>query len=148
MGRTNGEHLVARWGRWRRLSDAEARQATEEWRHALKVRQSVHLVRISRHQVTNERGQRGCSLVGVVFDEDAARIYHTRALMAEDIVHELLHVAQPSWPEEAVVGETNRLLWRDSSILMPRQVTIPATDARTPAHGSSPEASPLPTIET
>ena len=113
--------LIARWGRWRRLGDEEARQAAEGWRQALKVPQSVHLVRISRHQVTNERGQRGCSLVGVVYDEHAARIYHTRALMGEDIIHELLHVAHPSWPEEAVVAETDRLLRQEGGLRLGRR---------------------------
>ena len=102
--------LIARWGKWRRLSDREALQAAEEWRRALAVRQSVSLVRIARHQVMNERGRRGCSLVGVVYDDEAARIYHTRSLMTEDLVHELLHVANPSWPEEIVVQQTGALL--------------------------------------
>ena len=102
--------LRRRWGRWRRLSDAEAHTAAEQWRAALRVRQTVKLDRINRHQVMDERGRRGCGLVGVVYNEETARICHTRALIAEDLVHELLHVAHPSWTEDQVVSETNRLL--------------------------------------
>jgi hypothetical protein len=92
------------------LTDAQARRAVEEWRGALGVRHPVRLERIPSHQVTNERGLPGCSLVGVVCDAGAACLYHTRALTSEDIVHELLHVLHPSWREEEVVTETSRLL--------------------------------------
>jgi hypothetical protein len=102
--------LCRRWGRWRRLSDAEAHAAAEQWRGARRVRQTVKLDRINRHQVMDERGRRGCGLVGVVYNEETARICHTRALVAEDLVHELLHVAHPSWTEGQVVNETDRLL--------------------------------------
>jgi hypothetical protein len=104
--------LIRRWGRWRRLEDAEARHAAAAWRHHLGVLQLVHLQRLRRHQVTDERGRSGCSLVGVVYDAERVCIYHTRVLMAEDIVHELLHAAHPSWSEAAVVRETERLLAR------------------------------------
>ncbi len=102
--------LFARWGRWRRLSDGEAREAAEAWRRALGVRQRVTLERLSRYQVTGEDGRHGCSLVGVTWDPDQATIYHTRALTGEDLVHELLHVRHPHWSEDAVVSETARLL--------------------------------------
>src|SRR5690242_18792492 len=67
--------LIACWGRKRRLRDGEARPAAEEWRRALGVGQPVRLERIPCRQVTNERGARGCSLVGVVHDAETARIY-------------------------------------------------------------------------
>lgn len=104
------ETIIRRWGRWRRLSDSEAMRAVEAWRAALGVRQQVALVRVHRRQVTDDRGRTGCSLVGVVYNQEAAWIYHTRALMAEDIVHELLHAAHPLWGEAAVVAETDRIL--------------------------------------
>ena len=105
--------LIARWGRWRPLRDAEAREAAAAWGAVLGVAQQVRLERISRFQVTDHHGRRGCSLVGVVHDAHAACIYHSRALTAEDLVHELLHVAHPEWSEEAVVLETRRLLAGD-----------------------------------
>ena len=137
-----GRELLARWGRWRRLSDAEAQQAAVDWRVALGVRQSVRLERISRHQVVNERGRRGCSLVGVVYDEHTARIYHTRALTAEDLIHELLHVAYPSWGEEAVVLATTQLL---GAARRPRSEPVPRRAAsRAPARlHENPEPAPI-----
>src|SRR4051794_23064795 len=107
---------AARWSRWRRLSHVEARLAVEYWRGELGVAHSVRLERIRCHQVTNERGSAGCALVGVVCDAETACIYHTRALIPEDIVHELLHVANPTWPETAVVQETDRLFARQAEV--------------------------------
>ena len=103
---------AARWSRWRRLTPAEARLAVEYWRGELGVAHSVRLERIRCHQVTNEQGAAGCSLVGVVCGAETACIYHTRALTPEDIIHELLHVANPGWPETSVVLETDRLFAR------------------------------------
>jgi len=53
----------------------------------------------------------GHEFVGVVIDErlKIAKIYHTRHLMKDDIIHELLHVRFQSWPEEEVVVWTNKL---------------------------------------
>ena len=82
----------------------------ETWRRRLGVTQQVELVRISPRQVTGEKGQPGCSLVGVTYDAATAVIYHTRAVTIEDIVHELLHVAYPALSEAAVVAETARLV--------------------------------------
>lgn len=109
-GAFSREALLRRWGRWRRLSDEEAERAAEDWRRVLEVRQAVRLARVDRLQVTDHRGRRGCSLVGVVYNNEEACIYHTRALIAEDIVHELLHARHPQWSEAAVVAETDRLV--------------------------------------
>jgi hypothetical protein len=98
------------WRRWRRLPDLEAGAALATWREMLGVRQSVRLERVTPWQVTDSRGRRGCSLVGVVYDERAACIYHTRALTVDDLVHELLHVAHPGWSEAQVLSETEGLL--------------------------------------
>lgn len=134
------EELMARWGRRRRLGDEEARLAAGEWRRELGVRQAVALVRIARSQVANECGRRGCSLVGVVYDEQTARIYHTRALMSEDIIHELLHVAHPHWSEEAVVRETDRLMCQTTS-RHPAAASSPREPAPTPCTASTCAAS-------
>ena len=49
--------------------------------------------------------------MGVVIDDrlKIANIYHTRHLMKDDIIHELLHVRFQSWPEEEVVVWTKKL---------------------------------------
>ena len=80
------------------------------WREQLGVLQTVVTERISACQVVDECGCAGAELVGVVYDESLATIYHTRELSLDDIVHELLHVAHPAWTEQAVVTETSALL--------------------------------------
>lgn len=92
------------------MNDAEARRVAEAWRHRLGVRQPVYLERISRYQVIDSTGRAGRSLVGVSYNDREARIYHTRSLTVDDLVHELLHVAHPDWQEAQVVSETERLL--------------------------------------
>ena len=98
------------WSRRRRLRPAEHDAVIAFWRSYLEIPQEVRAERISPYQVTNERGRSGSSLVGVSHDETLAIIYHTHALTGEDIIHELLHVAHPDWPEETVVRETGRMV--------------------------------------
>src|SRR5437762_2497888 len=82
------------WGAGQRgLRPATAEVVIGWWRARLGVPQPVRTERISRFQVTGAAGRPGESLVGVRLDHETATIYHTRALTAEDIVHELLHVA-------------------------------------------------------
>lgn len=106
---TMGE-LIRRWGRLRPLPDTEAQAALGRWAEALGVGREVQLARVDRRQVTDHRGRRGGSLVGVTVREREATLYHTRRLMVEDLVHELLHVGFPHWPEGTVVEETARIL--------------------------------------
>ncbi len=101
--------LIKRWGRRRSLPDPVAQQAVAQWREFLAVQQVVRLERVGCGQVTDHTGRRGCSLVGIVYDAEAARICHTRLLNGEDIVHELLHASRPGWSELAVRRETDRL---------------------------------------
>jgi hypothetical protein len=105
-----GEGDGVSWSRTRRLDGAEVAGTIAFWRGRLGIGQRVGCERISPFQVTSASGRPGCGLVGVVYDAGAATIYHTRALTAEDIVHELLHVAHPPWTEAMVVAETERLL--------------------------------------
>jgi hypothetical protein len=63
-------------------------------------------------QVTDEWGQPGAELVGVVARPGGFTIVHTRPLGVEDIVHELLHVLRPDWPHEIVEEWTARLVAR------------------------------------
>lgn len=95
-----------------RLTPIRLRGVIAHCRVLLGITQPVDTVRISRFQVTDECGRPGCGLIGVVFDARHATIYHTRVLTAEDVFHELLHVAHPDWSEAAVVQATT-LGWRD-----------------------------------
>lgn len=88
----------------------KAHRWVREWRRRLGIACPVRLERTSIWQVTDERGRRGCSLVGVALNRNEACIFHTRRLTEEDIVHELLHVAFPQWREEEIIAETRRLL--------------------------------------
>jgi hypothetical protein len=90
------------------LSLLRLRAAIDNLREYLEISQAVRTERISCVQVTDEHGRPGAALIGVVFDAHAATIYHTRLLTAEDVLHELLHVAHPNWSEAAVVRATNR----------------------------------------
>ncbi len=76
----------------------------------------VNLQAISRWQVTGEDGRPGASLVGVTLGPRPC-IYHTRALTIEDIVHEMLHVRHPDWPEQLVSLTTESLLTMGSRFL-------------------------------
>ena len=93
------------------LAGPHLRAILEHCRAQLGIRQRLSSVPISRFQVTDERGRPGAGLIGVVFDARTATIYHTSALTPEDVVHELLHVAHPTWSEAAVVHAT-ALRWR------------------------------------
>ncbi|MEW6603598.1 MAG: hypothetical protein AB1351_02780 [Thermoproteota archaeon] len=72
----------------------------------------IYTERLSLFQVCDGYCRLGNSMVGVAADHDAkvARIYHTRQLKEDDIVHELLHVRHPSWSEEQVNRATKTLL--------------------------------------
>jgi hypothetical protein len=98
------------------LSAPRLRAAIQRCRVLLGLTQDVRPVRISRFQVTDERGRPGVGLIGVVFDARQATIYHTRALTPEDVLHELLHVAHPTWTEGMVVRATT-VGWRHLSPL-------------------------------
>lgn len=80
------------------------------WKKKLKIKISIETCKISRWEVTGENSARGESLVGVIIKPNKAIIVHTRKLLEEDIIHELLHVANPSWSEEEVKKETNFLM--------------------------------------
>lgn len=110
MAAQSVRELIRRWGRLRRLTDEQAEYAMYDWAGCFGVGQELRLERVHPSQVTGDRGRRGCSLVGVVWDARRACVYHTRALTGEDLVHELLHVVHPEWTEEQVVEETARVL--------------------------------------
>jgi hypothetical protein len=91
-----------------RLSPGQLRAVIADLREYLEISQAVCTEAISRFQVTDELGRPGAGLIGVVFDAYQATIYHTRTLTPEDVLHELLHVAHPTWSEAAVVHATTR----------------------------------------
>jgi hypothetical protein len=68
----------------------------------------------------------------VVWDDETARIYHTRALTGEDLVHELLHVAQPAWSEEEVVRATARVLEPRPELPLGQRVSLEPQPAASP----------------
>jgi hypothetical protein len=106
-----------------RLSQRQLRALIEHWHACLEITQLVRAERISRFQVTDEHGRPGAGLIGVVFDAHQAIIYHTRTLTPEDVLHELLHVAHPTWSEATVVRATTRGWRRRPSTRLHRQHT-------------------------
>src|SRR4030081_2238066 len=88
------------------LSPAQLLAVIANVREYLEISQAIRTERISRFQVTDERGRPGAGLIGVIFDARRATIYHTRLLTPEDVLHELLHVAHLNWSEVAVVRAT------------------------------------------
>lgn len=70
--------------------------------------------RISIYQVSDEFCRVGHEFVGVSQDltQKHATIHHTRKLLEDDIIHELLHVRYPNWSEEEVVHQTEVLMRR------------------------------------
>jgi len=48
--------------------------------------------------------------VGVEYGEMTAVIYHSRPLMEDDIVHELLHIVYPNASHDWIDKETRRLI--------------------------------------
>ena len=48
--------------------------------------------------------------VGVEYGEMTAVIYHSRPLMEDDIVHELLHIVYPNASHDWIDEETERLI--------------------------------------
>ncbi len=104
--------------------DVRVERWLEHWRVRLGIARPIHVKRISRWDVCDDDGRRGCSLVGVIVDVDRALILHTRRLTEENIVHELLHVAHRAWTEDQVVEETTRLM---SAARRPRRARRPAS---------------------
>ena len=73
----------------------------------------IKTVRISEMQVLDDYFDAlpGHEFVGVCIDNESlcATIYHTRKLLDDDILHELLHVRFQDWTEDEVVHCTAKL---------------------------------------
>ncbi|MEW5839789.1 MAG: hypothetical protein AB1753_02185 [Thermoproteota archaeon] len=122
-GRAQAAAVTARAERRKRKApDGQPRGASNNSNNMLKAWQrrlglegyAITLERVSVLQVSDDLCSVGNSFVGVCADHGArsAVIYHTRRLGQEDIVHELLHVRHPEWPEERVKEQTALLLGR------------------------------------
>ncbi|MDO8486772.1 MAG: hypothetical protein Q7S45_00550 [Candidatus Curtissbacteria bacterium] len=89
------------------------------WREALRLeRYVVQVVAVDPMQVTNENGNAGAALVGGMVDGEIVRIYTTRRLKEDDIIHELLHFRYPQESEEEVRRMTEEMLISRNSIYM------------------------------
>lgn len=87
-------------------------QKLEHWTKKLNLTSyKIKLRKVSALQVADEFYKVGNHLVGVVTNhkKKKATIYYTKKLGEEDILHELLHIKYPSWPEDKVREETRRL---------------------------------------
>jgi hypothetical protein len=84
---------------------------------------------ISPLQVTGENGLPGAELVGVVIETGSFTILHTRVLLEDDVIHELLHVAFPAWAHEAVEAWTE-VLSRDRDQAVQLLSTPPSMSLR------------------
>ena len=95
------------------MSDSKLLIELSNWQKKLQL-QHYRIVceRISIHQVCDNNHKRGHEFVGICTDHAncSACLYHTRKLRLDDIVHELLHVKYPSWTEEQINNETERIL--------------------------------------
>lgn len=73
------------------------------WRRRLNLQRYRALIRPTHPlQVTGPDGRPGEHLVGVVIEDEAFTLVHTRPLSEHDVVHELLHVLRPNWSHEEV----------------------------------------------
>jgi hypothetical protein len=90
-----------------------ARRLIQHWKRVLELDEyEISCERISLFQVSDSFCRVGISFVGVEAHHEKkwAKIYCTRSLKEEDIIHELLHVRHPSWTESQVIQATMMLL--------------------------------------
>jgi len=86
----------------------------EHWKTVLKINDwNIVCQSISEMQVTEALmdDTLGHEFVGIErqFDSKTGILYHTRPLLEDDIIHELLHVRYPEWSEEKVTFWTSLL---------------------------------------
>ena len=99
------------------MSDSRLIVELSKWQKEFQLHNyKITCERISVHQVSDDNCKRGHEFVGIHADHInyTAYLYHTRKLHIDDIIHELLHVKYPSWTEETVNHETERILmWKE-----------------------------------
>ncbi len=87
----------------------------EYWQTMLEITDwEISCEMISEMQVVDalDRNTPGHEFVGIAIESDVKKgtIFHTRALLEDDIIHELLHVRFPEWSEHDVNFWTNLLM--------------------------------------
>ena len=88
-------------------SDINVSELITKWQELLNISDWViECESIAEMQVTDalEGNSPGHEFVGIGinFNDKIGIIYHTRSLLEDDIIHELLHVRYPEWSEEKV----------------------------------------------
>ncbi len=96
----------------------------EQWKSLLQISEwKISCQSISEMQVVDglHGDTPGHEFVGICINslERSGIIYHTRPLLEDDIIHELLHVRFPDFSEEEVNFWTNLLMKRVGSEMTP-----------------------------
>lgn len=86
----------------------------ETWKHRLGISHwNIVCQEIDEMQVTDIwfDNSPGHEFVGIEIhaENNSAILYHTRPILEDDIIHELLHVRYPTWSEQKVEVWTNVL---------------------------------------
>jgi hypothetical protein len=71
---------------------------------------TIYTEKVSKDQVSAEDGNKEFVGICVNWEKRIGFLYHTRELTDEDVVHELIHLAYPTFTEEEVNVATARLL--------------------------------------
>ena len=105
------------------------RNSIEYWQSILGLEMwQVMCTPISEMQVVDDLygDMPGNEFVGVTINNllKIANIYHTRSLMKDDIIHELLHVRFQKWEEEEVVRWTNKFINADDPKMLLSQLKL------------------------
>lgn len=86
----------------------------------------ITCIAISSAQVIDDLhvGTCGHEFVGIAISHPnkRAQLYHTRPLLEDDLIHELLHVRFPQWSEEKVVATTTRFFKSSNPFLLYRNI--------------------------
>ncbi len=101
----------------------------EQWKSLLEISDwTIECEPISEMQVVDalKGNTPGHEFVGIAIDFKRRKgtIFHTRLLLEDDIIHELLHVRFPKWSEEEVDFWTNLLMKRAGVEMTPNSTAI------------------------
>ena len=98
----------------------------EYWQKMLEITDwEISCEMISEMQVVDalDKNTPGHEFVGIAIQADHKKgtIFHTRALLEDDIIHELLHVRFPEWSEADVNFWTNLLMKKMGTFVVPNE---------------------------
>jgi hypothetical protein len=97
------------------LAALPSRQSLRRWQRRLGLADYAGSLEATHpDQVTGPDERQGVELVGVAVTGRRFRLIHTRPLAADDIVHELLHVAWPDASHDTIERWTDRLIAQPS----------------------------------